>query len=197
MEAYTGILGQYFSEVEPTERKRLYVLLQEEVLLPAALERLYKLRYVDPQEPDREVDLFLWHFVNLLQYYGAPGLFRQKTRRAVQETLRALGLEAGNTETEEERRLFYWEYRNAARRYFGTVSAPSYGRKLFGTLAGREDEKLLRMREDARKLSFGNAEKYDLAEESELICRAVNDEFMAFFNTKQGLAEDPAAGERP
>lgn len=96
--------GAVFSEVEPTERKRLYVSLQEEVLLPAALERLYKLRYVDPQEPDREVDLFLWHFVNLLQYYGAPGLFRQKTRRAVQETLRALGLEAGNTETEEDRR---------------------------------------------------------------------------------------------
>ena len=187
MESFSGVFEQYFREVEPSVRKQLYAALREDASLPPLVGRLYELRYVNPKDPGAEVDLFLWHLVNLLQYHNAPSLFKKKTRKDILGVFRALGLEAGQTRTPEEEQVLYWEFRNAARRYYGTVSSAGYGRKLFGILAGKEDEKLFRMREDARKLSFGNAEKYDLEAETALFCRAVNDEFMAFFQTERGL----------
>ena len=189
MEQFQGILGQYYQEVEPAIRKKLYAELKGDPSLPPVFVRLYELRYVDKQNPGNEVDLFLWHFVNLLQYHGAPELLKKKTKKDIVAVFQQLGLDPAALRTAEDERVLYWEYRNAARRYFGTFSAASYGRKLFGLRAAKEDEKLYRMRSDARKLSFGNAEKFDLTAETALFCRAVDDEYMAFFHSDKSLAE--------
>ena len=189
MEQFQGILGEYYREVVPSARKKIFAELKKEGELPPVLPRLYELRYTDPENPGAEVDLFLWHYVNLLQYNSAPGLLKKKTRKDILAVYKRLGLPAEGTATPEEEPYLYWEYRNAARRYFGTLSAPSYGRKLFGVLAAKEDERSARMREDARKLSYGNGEKFDLAAESKLFCRAVDDEFMDYFRTDHSLAE--------
>ena len=189
MEQFTGLLGEYYRETEPAARKALYARLQGDAALPPLFGRLYELRYVDPRNPGNEVDLFLWHLVNLQQYNSAPGLLKKKTRQDVLAALRRMGLDTEAPPSPEEEPYLYWELRNACRRYFGTFTAASYGRKLFGVLAGKEEEKSARMREDARKLSYGNAEKFDLKAETALFCRAVDEEFMAFFQTDRSLAE--------
>ena len=184
MEAYTGTLAEYYREIEPGARRQLFNAMSAESGIPAMVRRLYELRYTDPENPGAEVDLFLWYYVNLQQYYNAPALLRKRTRREILSCLEKMGLCPDPSRTPEDERALYWEFRNAARRYFGTLSAPSYGRKLFGVLSAKEDERLLRMREDARKMSFGNAEKYDLAAEMELFCRAIDDEFREYFHTE-------------
>ena len=82
MERFSGALGDYYREVEPSVRKKLFAELREDPALPEIFSRLYGLRYVDRQNPGNEVDLFLWHFVNLQQYNGAPGILRKKTSPA-------------------------------------------------------------------------------------------------------------------
>ena len=135
-----------------------------------------------------EVDLFLWYFVNLQNYYDAPSLLKKKTQKEIREILQKMGLTTGEVYASEEESILYWELRNASRRYFGTMSAASYGRKFFGVFSAKENEKSARMREDARKLSFGNAEKYELTDETELFCRAVDDEFRDYFHTERSLS---------
>lgn len=188
MEAFTGGLAEYYREIKPAARKRLFTALEAEGALPSMTRRLYELRYADPKAPGNEVDLFLWYYVNLQQYFCAPGLLRKRTRREIQSCFRKMGLSPDIPRTQEDERVLYWEFRNAACRYFGTFSAPSYGRKLFGALPAKEDERLLRMREDAKKLSFGNAEKYDLVAETDLFRRAIDDEFKEFFHTEESLS---------
>ena len=187
MEPLTGILGEYYREVEPSVRKKLYAEMQAAGELPEPIRRLNELRYVDRTQPGNEVDLFLWHFVNLQQYNGAPGLLRRHTRNEILSALREMGVSPEAHSCPEDEPYLYWELRNAARRYFGTLSAPSYGRKLFGILAAKEDERAPRMREDARKLSYGNAEKYDLSSEMSLFCQAVDDEYKAYFHAETSL----------
>ncbi len=188
MEAFTGMLAEYYHEVEPVARKKLFAAMAAEGALPPMTQRLYELRYKDLKAPDKEVDLFLWYYVNLQQYFSAPRLLWKKTRRDIRAIFRQMGLSPDEPRTQEDERVLYWEFRNAARRYFGTFSASSYGRKLFGALPAKEDERLLRMREDARKLSVGNAEKYDLAAETELFCLAIDDEFKEYFHSEESLS---------
>ena len=188
MEAFTGTLAEYYREIEPTARKKLFAAMSAEGGAPAMVKRLYELRYIDPKAPEAEVDLFLWYYVNLQQYYSASGLLRRRTRREIQSCFQKMGLCTDVLCTQEDERLLYWEFRNAARRYFSTFSAAGYGRKLFGMLSAKEDERLIRMREDARKISYGNAEKYELAAETELFCRAIEDEFREYFHTEESLS---------
>ena len=188
MEPLTGILGEYYRELEPAARKKLYAEMEASGELPEEVRRLCELRYTDRTQPGNEVDLFLWHFVNLQQYHDAPGLLRKRTRREILSALERMGLGPGAPSRPEDGPCLYWELRNAARRYFGTLAAPSYGRKLFGVLPAKDDEREARMRGDARKLSRGNAEKYDLSAEMALFCRAVEDEYMAFFHTDTPLS---------
>ncbi len=188
MEAFTGTLADYYREIEPDARKKLYAAMSAEGTVPPMVRRLYELRYTDPKAPENEVNLFLWYYVNLQQYYNAPTLLRRRTRREILSCLQKMGLWPDMPRTPEDERVLYWEFRNAARRYFGTLSAPSYGRKLFGVLPAKEDERLLRMREDARKISFGNAVKYALPTGTELFCRAIEDEFREYFRTEESLS---------
>ena len=102
---------------------------------------------------------------------------------------RQMGLVPEAPYTKEEARILYWELRNAVRRYFGTLSAPSYGRKLFGTLSAKDDERVARMEEEAWKISYGNASKFDLQEESAPLCSAVDDEYRDYFHSESSLAE--------
>lgn len=189
MEQFSGDLGRYYDEIEPSVRKGLFGVLRSDPALPPVFSRLYELRYVDGKSPENEVDLFLWHLVNLVQYHGAPGLLKRKTRKDILAIYRQMGLVPEAPYTKEEARILYWELRNAVRRYFGTLSAPSYGRKLFGTLSAKDDERVARMEEEAWKISYGNASKFDLQEESAPLCSAVDDEYRDYFHSESSLAE--------
>ena len=189
MEQFSGNLGRYYDEIEPSVRKAIFCSLQKDQELPPIIGRLYELRYVDQKNPENEVDLFLWYLVNLLQYHSAPGLLKKKTRKDILSIYRRMELVSECPHTEEEDRILYWELRNAIRRYFGTLSAPSYGKKLFGTLSAKDDERIARMEEEAWKLSYGNAVKFDLVEESELFCRAADDEYREYFHSETALAD--------
>ena len=73
----------------------------------------------------------------------------------------------------------YLEFRNAARRYFGTCGNKSYGKKLMGIVTMNENQRRDKMAREVWRLTEGLPGRFETSDDMALFCRAVRDEFIA------------------
>ncbi|HCR44494.1 MAG TPA: hypothetical protein DIV41_07920 [Ruminococcaceae bacterium] len=190
-----GAWSSYYSETDPERRMEILCAGSEEnpsdKLVPLR-HALWELRYSDPQDPKHRVDQFLWQFVNILCVYRMSGsrFFQKKGEKEIRQIMETMGFsEAAGFGAEGEREL-YWEFRNAARRYFtACLNDKSYRKKYFGIAAMKQDETDKKLAGDAWKLSEGAAERFNLTDEIKPFTQAVRDEFFSIVPDASGLWE--------
>ncbi len=188
---YPQIFENYYQEMDPDQRKKIFLSLQgqadqEETFAKAAGE-LFDRRHTDPKGRGQKVDTFLWNMINLVIVAKSARVFARRSRRETLEALASMEGKIRETYGSEGEAALYWEYRNAARRYFATTASKGYGRKVFGIIAANEEDRKKRSCADAYEMSVGLARRLALDEEMTLFSDAVRDEYSCY---------DAAAAER-
>ena len=135
---------------------------------------LYEARYVDPAQPGRSVDRFLFQCVNFVQLYNSARIFRRGAAKEVRASLAMMGFEEAGKYGEAGERALYWELRNAVSRYFKTCESSGYRRGVFG-LVGAGEGRLEHVCRDAWPMSLGLSRRAGLTGEMALWNRAVRD----------------------
>ena len=153
----------YFLELDPARRRELLnALIDAGAETTVFCHRLYRERYRDKKDPDKQVDNWLWKLVYL------PGLYRRRRglskpiRHEMEGGFRELHLDEWDRLTEDERHVLTMEYRNAARRYLSTCRGARYGSKLLGLKKANEAQKLDRAALDIWSAARGLPEKAGL-----------------------------------
>ncbi len=177
---------QYYEESNPERRKELLesnfdpTADDDDTLLRR---KLWSLRYTDPSDPERRVDMFLWQCVNLLCLYKTSGFlfFHKSSLRELQKAREAMGFDLAEEFGESGKRILYMEFRNTIRRYFGTCSDRSFRKKTFGVMTMDENEWQDKIAGNAWQLSVGLPKRFDMKEELAPFSSAVHDEYFALY----------------
>lgn len=185
------IFETYYSKTDPDQREHILDGLQvqtkrEEDWARAAGE-LYQRRHEDQKAKGQKPDRFLWNMINLVIISKSARFFAKRSRRETIEALDAMEGKTRETYPDVGEGAIYWEYRNAARRYFATTSSKGYGRKVFGIISANENDRKLRSCADAYDMSIGLMRRLGLDKEMALFTDAVRDEYACY---------DAAAAER-
>lgn len=181
----TAVWENYYAELDPEQRKKLLeqgCQVQPEDPLNPLRRELWELRYTDPKNPQHRVDSLLWQCVNLLYIYKASGprFLRKSGVKEIQTATESMGESAAKPFGQEGLTALYWEFRNAARRYFTVCSGDkSYHKRAFGILSISKEEARKKLTRDAWRLSEGLASRFNLHAELHLFSRAVKDEYFA------------------
>lgn len=181
----TAVWENYYAELDPEQRKKLLehgCQIQPEDPLNPLRRELWELRYTDPKNPQHRVDSLLWQCVNLLYIYKASGprFLRKSGVKEIQTAAESMGESAAKPFGQEGLTALYWEFRNAARRYFTVCSGDkSYHKRAFGILSISKEEARKKLTRDAWRLSEGLASRFNLHAELHLFSRAVKDEYFA------------------
>ena len=178
--------NRYYEEIDPERRKELLEIGCEQCPDENAdfiRRRLWDLRYADPENSGRRVDLFLWQCVNLLCIYKTAGFLftRRGAEKELQKARKTMGFELAETYGDTGKKLLYFECRNAIRRYFWTCHDKSYQKKLFGIASMKEDEWQDKIAGNAWQLAEGLPERLGKKEELALFSDAVRDEYFALY----------------
>lgn len=173
----------YFSELEP-ERRLAYLEKISDCPPDNSIEfyrKLWTLRYTDPKDPRHRVDMFLFQIVNLITLYriSGPSFLRKGNEKEIGQSMRALGFSDAARYGSLGRDILYLEFRNAARRYFGTCESKSYGKKLMGIVTMNEDERSIKMAREVWELTEGVPERFEVNDDTALFCKAIRDEYLA------------------
>ena len=134
--------------------------------------------------------------INLVIVAKSARVFARRSRRETLEALAAMEGQTRETYGEEGTAALYWEYRNAARRYFATTASKGYGRKVFGIIAANEEDRKKRSCADAYEMSIGLARRLALDEEMALFSDAVRDEYSCYDAAAAERLEDYAASRK-
>lgn len=181
MEAIDNAWAEYYTELDPVERLKLFNALADTgSSLDEFRRELYQERYHDPRQPERKVDTWLWKLVYLPGIYRKRRLFARPLLHEMEGTLRDLHLDRPEALTEEQKTVLYHEYRNAARRYLATCNGARYGSKLFGMKKATDQEQRDRACEDVWQASRGVALASGLEKELTLWCDALRDTLREF-----------------
>lgn len=172
---------EFYEELDPDRRKALYeagLKEKEDDGANGLRGEFLELRYTDPRDPKHRVDNFLWQMVILPGFLRPIYFIRALGEREIKGIIRDLGLVGAEDWDEAKRRAAYWEYRNAADRYLSTCTGPNYAKKLFGTMASSDEEKLERTARDLYSMAVTVPEKYGREKELELFTTALKDSFI-------------------
>lgn len=171
---------EYYRELDPGKRRAILDRLEADGKDDGAnelREELFRVRYVDEKNPGNYVDRYLWQIVNMLVLSRNAKYFPQKTLRELKKNAEDLGvfrmLEAG----ESGKGAFYWEARNAFKRYLSTTSSSGYRRKVFGLMQASSEDRLWQTAEDAYLISGKLAKRLEIEEQMSLFCAAVSEEY--------------------
>ncbi len=187
---------EYYRQLEPEVRERLLDALIREGRDDGAnafRKELFGRRHSDPENPSRRVDRWLWYFVNMTVLYRSAKLFPRRARREADAIFRDMGLFEAVSGGEAEQASFYWEARNAFRRYLSTTKSPSYRRKIFGVMQASDSDRDWQTADDAYAVSEGLARRLGMEEQLKLYCDAVSHEYAAL---DDGAAERFTRGRR-
>ena len=174
--------NEYYREVKPSARKRIFEKLLAEGPDDGAdplRKLLFTGRYVDPKDPEHEVDRFLFECVNLIQIFHSGRIFR---RMAQKELLRIAGifhLEDAEKYGKPGEEALYNELRNTAKCYFRTCAGTGYRRGTFGLVSSSAQEKKRQMVKDAWEMSLGVTQRMKEEERFRIWNRAVSDQLFA------------------
>lgn len=173
-------LNSYYKITDPTARRAEFNSVSKEVdeEYVTLSKKYFEIRHSGKRGVDLAIDKFLYNCVVLVSLNKGNRFFKKSHRKEVINLFKETGL--FDIENEKEKAALYWEFRNAARRYFETCKSPSYKRKLFGAMNSTEDAKRDFMEEDAYKMSRGIGERLEVTEEIALWTLAVEDELVRF-----------------
>lgn len=178
----------FYEEMDPEKRKKI---LEEKCsgnagdVLPQKI--FWENRCRDRKNPERSIDLYLWECVNLVYLYKKAKFFRRSAGREVLQILSDMGCGGSREDSVSDQSAFYWEMRNAVKRYFSTGQSKNYRRRIFGILGSDEEERKSQICQDAWQMSEGVALRTGLSGEMRVLTDAVRDEYAAM---------DPGAAER-
>jgi len=181
MEEKEALRETYFAELDPELRRELLEKYEEANPQDADVNlfrRLWTLRYTDPKNPKQCVDTFLWQIINLICLYRVSGFFSKGTEKEIDEAMKTLGFSDAAEYGDAGREILYLEFRNAARRYFGTCDNKSYGKKLMGIVSMSENERRNKMAREVWRLTEGLSRRFETDQDMALFCKAIHDEFI-------------------
>jgi len=181
MEEKEALRETYFAELDPELRRELLEKYEEANSQDADVDlfrRLWTLRYTDPKNPKQCVDTFLWQIINLICLYRVSGFFSKGTEKEIDEAMKTLGFSDAAEYGDTGREILYLEFRNAARRYFGTCDNKSYGKKLMGIVSMSENERRNKMAREVWRLTEGLSRRFETDQDMALFCKAIHDEFI-------------------
>ena len=184
-------LMEYFRELSPVERKRMFERI--EGLDPEVEEfcrNLYRDRHTDPKDPEHSVDNWLWKIVYLPGLRTKSALMKSAVKNEAQGTIMDLHLEDPGQYSDMEKTLLYLEFRNAAKRYLSTCNGTKYGSTLFGMKHASEEEKKAKAAEDIWKASKGIARAAGEEDRLEIWCLALRDELYQYNQACKHYYED-------
>lgn len=197
---YPQVFDSYYQETDPDQREKIFSGLKEqtdrEEAFARAARELFDRRHTDPKRKGQRVDTFLWNMINLVIVAKSARVFARRSRRETLEALASMEGQTRETYGEEGTAALYWEYRNAARRYFATTASKGYGRKVFGIIAANEEDRKKRSCADAYEMSIGLARRLALDEEMALFSDAVRDEYSCYDAAAAERLEDYAASRK-
>jgi len=182
MEGTEALRETYFAELDPELREELLEQYREANPQNAdvdLLRKLWTLRYTDPKNPKQRVDTFLWQIINLMCLYRLSNFFSKGTEKEIITAMETLGFSEAAEYGDAGRETLYLEFRNAARRYFGTCDDKSYGKKLMGILTMSENQRRDKMAREVWRLTEGLPGRFETNDDMALFCKAVSDEFIA------------------
>lgn len=178
-----GILREaYFAELDPELRSELLEQYREtnpQDTDADLFQKLWTLRYTDPKDAGHRVDTFLWQIVNVMCLYRLSNFFSKGTEKEINAAMETLGFTDAAEYGKEGREVLYHEFRNAARRYFGTCDSKSYGKRLMGIVTMSENQRRDKMAREVWRLTEGLPERFETSNDMALFCGAVHDEFIA------------------
>ncbi len=176
----------FYEESEPDARRRI---LAETAAPDDGCDRLraeiFERRH--PQNPKAHElkDVYLWQCVQLMYLYRTKSRIFVRTKKKTAEAARELGLigaegpERKKALTKEEESLYYWEFRNTARRYFSTCSGPHYRKRFFGLAPLSDEERVEEIVKDAFQMGEGIAMAAGMEDVLRIWSDAVRDEYCA------------------
>lgn len=182
MEEKEALRETYFAELDPELRRQLleqYGETNPQDVDVDLFRKLWILRYTDPKNAKQRVDAFLWQIVNLMCLYRVSKFFSGGTEKEIDAAMRTLGFSDAAEYGNAGREVLYLEFRNAARRYFGTCENKSYGKKLMGIVTMNENERSDKMARETWQLTEGLSGRFETSDDMALFCKAVSDEFIA------------------
>jgi hypothetical protein len=174
-------LIEYFRELSPRARRlRFEAIDGEDEQTMSFCEKLYRIRYTDPKDPDHKVDNWLWKIVYLPGLYSKKNFLRKAVSLEAEAAVRDLQLEDAGAYSDTEKTLLYLEFRNAAKRYLSTTKSDRYGSKLLGLKKAGPEDKAKKAAEDIWRASRGLAVASGETERLEIWCAALRDELIQF-----------------
>ena len=170
----------YYLETEPERRREIWKDLAKEAddTVTMLRGRLWERRRLDPKNPKGLADRMLWQCVNLAELYSVRLMRRRTAQKEVLEALHSFGQEEAVACGEAGENAYYYEIRNAARRYLKTCQNPEYRRALFGLLSSGEKDRKNQMARDVWQMTEGVAGRFGLEHEMRFWTAAIQDEFI-------------------
>ena len=172
--------NEYYRELEPKRRREQLEQLcaaEPDDGANAYRRMLFEARYVDPKQPGREVDRFLFNCLSFAQLWASARMFKKHARRETLQALQDMLADRAPAYGEAGERAFYWEIRNAAARYLMTCRDSGYNRSLFGMIASGDESRADRICRDVWRMSDGLAERLGLGDALRVWNRAVKDAY--------------------
>lgn len=176
------LLQEYYSETDPDKRRKC---LEEYESDPAAASDpasqfrrdLYEARYIDPKNPARTVDRFLWNIMSFSVIYKSPGLFPKSHKKEVLSSMRQMQLDDRSLKDPVCEDTLYRELRNTVHRFYTTCSDSAYAGGFFGLIPAKPERRSAQCCIDIWSFSYGIARMVGLEQEMALLCRAADDEY--------------------
>lgn len=181
MEEKEVLKQTYFNELDPELRLEMLKRYSESYPQDADLvlyQKLWDLRYTDPKNPKQRVDSFLWQIINLMCLYRVSRFFSKGTEKEIEAAMKTLGFSDAAGYGDTGRETLYLEFRNAARRYFGTCDHKAYGKKMMGIVTMNDKERRDKMAREVWQLTEGLSDRFETSGDMALFCKAVRDEFV-------------------
>lgn len=181
MEENEVLQNNYFNELDPELRLEMLERYSEAHPQDADLalyQKLWNLRYTDPKNPRQRVDTFLWQIINLMCLYRVSRFFSKGTEKEIVAAMGTLGFSDAAAYGDAGRETLYLEFRNVARRYFGTCDHKAYGKKMLGIVNMNEQERREKMAREVWQLTEGLPGRFETGGDMALLCKAVRDEFI-------------------
>lgn len=175
----------YFSEINPKSRQKLLNQYSETYPQDTNIQlyqKLWKLRYTDPKNSKQNIDSFLWQIVNVICLYRVSKHFSRGTEKEINTAMDSLGFSFASEYGKTGNDILYLEFRNAAKRYFGTCDSKAYGKKFMGIVSMKDDERTNKVAREVWQLTEGLPQKFNTDEKMELFCKAVHDEFICEYS---------------
>lgn len=176
----------YYEELDPQKRKEILNQISPVEVDPKLYELrqiLWEERYCDPKKKNQPVDHDLLACINLLL------AFQIRRKKEILKIIETTGYDLAVPYGEDGLAVWYWEIRNAVRRYIIlSKDDRSYRNGLFGLLPSTDKQRAQGLGEDLWNISVGIQRQIKIDSPGYfLLAKAAKDEFFECFPNAQEL----------